>query len=119
MKTKFWTLVLSQIMMLCCCVSFASCSDDDEDEASPVVGTWVCTDIEGYSVQFYSNNTGLEKLVSSGTSITGDFDYRYNEEYNEITIVGSDENILLENGTYNIVIGNSKMEFGGLQFKRR
>ena len=107
--------------MICCVMSFSSCSDDDDDDSTTttIVGTWDCDDIEGYTVQFKSNLTGVESEKEGGTFIQSAFEYKYDDSKNTVTIIGSDETILLENGTYEIFVGPQKMTFGGLNFSRK
>ena len=106
--------------MICCVMSFSSCSDDDDDDSTTttIVGTWE-SELEGYTVQFKSNLTGVESLTSGGTFIQSAFEYKYDDSKNTVTIIGSDETILLENGTYEIFVGPQKMTFGGLNFSRK
>lgn len=120
MKTKFWNLLLVPVFMICCVMSFSSCSDDDDDDSTTttIVGTWE-SELEGYTVQFKSNLTGVESLTSGGTFIQSAFEYKYDDSKNTVTIIGSDETILLENGTYEIFVGPQKMTFGGLNFSRK
>ena len=54
-----------------------------------------------------------------GNYLSGSFEYSYNPEQQQVTIVGSNENLELENGTYRCRIGNTMMEFGGLTFKKK
>ena len=101
-------------------MSFTSCSDDDDDNpTSSIVGKWECQDIDGYYITFKSNKTGLEEYKMDGNYLSGSFEYSYNPEQQQVTIVGSNENLELENGTYRCRIGNTMMEFGGLTFKKK
>jgi hypothetical protein len=53
MAKKFFSTVAFFMIMLLTTVSFTSCSDDDDDEkgaTSTLVGTWVLTASEGYTI---------------------------------------------------------------------
>ena len=120
MKTKFLSLLFVQILVLGCCLSFTSCSDDDDETPSTsIVGTWESSTVKGYTVKFNKNSTGMETLTFEGNTMTGDFEYIYNAENQEVTILGSNENVMLENGKYKAVVGNTKMELGGMVFNRK
>lgn len=109
-------------MLVLSVVSFNSCSDDDDDDASyvaTIVGKWDCEDIEGYSLQFNANHTGVETLTVNSTMMQGDFEYQYNDQTGRVSIVGSDGNLFLEDGTYSVTIGTTTMNLGGVRFKRR
>lgn len=61
----------------------------------------------------------MEILTIEGNTITGDFEYIYNAESQIVTILGSNENVKLENGNYKAIVGNTKMDLGGMVFKRK
>lgn len=114
--------------MICCVMSFSSCSDDDDDDSTTttidsttttIVGTWKASDYEDYTVQFKSDLTGVESLKDGSTVIQSEFEYKYDDSKNTVTIIGSDETLILENGTYDIYVGSQKMTFGGLSFTRK
>lgn len=122
MKTKLWNVLFVQLMLVLSVVSFNSCSDDDDDDTSfapTIVGTWDCEDIEGYSLQFNSNHTGVETLTVNSTMTQGGFEYQYNDQTGRVSIVGCDGNMFLEDGTYSVTIGTTTMNLGGVRFKRR
>ena len=108
--------------MICSLVSFSSCSSDDDDDEpnTSIVGIWEYEDSDGlYVIEFKSNHTGLETLTYKGTTFQGTFEYKYDDANNTVTIIGSDGNIILENGTYNVYVGASKMTLSGLSFSRK
>lgn len=61
----------------------------------------------------------METLTFEGNTLTGDFEYTYNAESQEVTILGSNESVILENGTYKAIVGNTKMDLGGMIFNRK
>ncbi len=120
MKTKFLNLLFVQLLMLCSLVATTSCSSDDDDAPTPtIVGSWSCTSVTGFTLQFNPNLTGKEILKSDGNYLEGDFEYIYDKENSILKIIGSNENLILENGTYkNVTVGLNKMDFQGLTFTR-
>jgi len=121
MKTKFWNLLLVQMLLVCSVVSFASCSSDDDDDipTSTIVGTWKCDDIDGYSVQFNADFTGREMIRTDGNAMDGAFEYSYNKEKAELTIIGTTEKMYMKNGTYKANVAINKMTLGGLNFTKQ
>ena len=109
------------MLLLLSAVSFNSYSDDDDDApvVSNIIGTWEMNNLPDYTVEFKSNNTGLETLSADGTIIQSKFEYIYNPTESKVSIIGSDEIIKLKNGTYQAQVGITKMTFGGLTFTRK
>lgn len=106
--------------MLCSLVATTSCSSDDDDTPTPtIVGSWNCTSVTGFTLQFNSNLTGKEIVKSDGNYLEGDFEYIYDKENSILKIIGSNENMILENGTYkDVTVGLNKMNFQGMTFTR-
>ena len=106
--------------MQLCLVATTSCSSDDDDAPTPtIVGSWSCTSVTGFTLQFNPNLTGKEILKSDGNYLEGDFEYIYDKENSILKIIGSNENMILENSTYkNVTVGLNKMDFQGLTFTR-
>lgn len=121
MKTKFLSLLFVQILVLGCCLSFTSCSDDDnETPNNSIVGTWESSTEEGYTIKFNKNSTGMEIWAFEGNNrVTADFEYTYNAESQIVTILGSKGAVKLTNGRYQAIVGNTKMELGGMVFNRK
>ena len=112
---------LVPIMLLLSVVSFNSCSDDDDDApfAPNIIGIWYIEGYDCYTIEFKSNNTGLETYSEKGTSIQASFEYTYSPSDSKVTIIGSNELLELENGTYIAQVGVNKMTFGGTTFTRK
>lgn len=108
-------------MLLLSVVSFNSCSDDDDDApfVPNIIGIWYIEGYDGYTIEFKSNNTGLETYSEKGTSIQSSFEYTYSPSDSKVTIIGSNELLELENGTYIVQVGVNKMTFGGTTFTRK
>ena len=121
MKTKFMNVFLVPIMLLLSVVSFNSSTDDDDDApfVPNIIGIWYIEGYDGYTIEFKSNNTGLEPYSENGTSIQSSFEYTYSPSDSKVTIIGSNELLELENGTYIAQVGVNKMTFGGTTFTRK
>lgn len=121
MKTKFMNVFLVPMLLLLSVVTFNSCSDDDDDApfVPNIIGTWYIEGYDGYTIEFKSNNTGLETLSEQSSFIQSSFEYTYSPSESKVTIIGSNEMLNLENGTYIAQIGANKMTFGGTTFTRK
>lgn len=125
MKTfKYFSMMLA---MLVCSIGFVSCSSDDDDDDpnnASIYGTWVWVNEKNKDIVttlvLNANGTGVRTDTKGTISITIPFEFKYKEEDNLITIIPtvSGEDAEEFKGTYEIIVTQTSMSFGGVTFKR-
>lgn len=116
---KFFSTMLILLMMS---VSMVSCGSDDDDEpdpvnpdpeetVSPIVGTWKWTSgTLSLTMKFNDGDTGSVSMkdTEDNYTVTEDFEYTYDEEEDELIILGSSFE-----GYYNVIVTSNtlRLEF--------
>lgn len=125
MKTfKYFSMMLA---MLVCSIGFVSCSSDDDDDddtnttnetvVKSIYGTWTQTNDYGYVIKITFNTDGTGRFSvtdEEGESTTGSFEFDYNEEEKEITILSNNSwaqrNLT---GEWDVVVTPSTLQLKG------